>query len=126
MTAHFTYPNCDGFQFNTDSWWEVVGVMPGTGTADYDIYLHNDYTGSTGGFETPLAYSWYGGGAADWVIVNRNVAPSGNYQAGVVNFNGGSGGCRVERASSSLYSLTDGSVISDEMAKSNKDILPSL
>lgn len=108
MSGTFTYPNCDGFSFNNDGWWEVITVQPASATADYDIRLHNSYAGSTVGFSYYLATSAMGEGDPDWVLVNRNTAGQGTYQAGVINFDGESAGMYVERSSSSGLALSSG------------------
>ncbi len=108
MTTEYSYPNCDGFQLNMSGWWEAVAVQPLSSTADYDVRLHNDYTGSTQGFGSYLSYSLYGSGEPDWVIINRNVAPGGTYQAGVFNYDGESGDMVVARSTSTTLNLVDG------------------
>ena len=117
MTTTFTYPNCDGFRFTGSSWWSAVAVQPLNTTADYDVYLHEGYTGSTSGFSTTLATSAYGGGQPDWVIVNHNVAGyGGDYEAGVINYDGESAGMRVNRVNSRTVSKVDGTRICGELA----------
>ena len=112
MTTTWTYPNCDGFQLTGNSWWSAVAIQPLTTTADFDVYLHNDYTGSTAGFATTLATSTYGSGQNDWVIVNHNQAGyGGTYQAGIINYDGETADVRTNRINSRTLSKTDGTRI---------------
>lgn len=71
QTGGLLYPNCDGFRA-TGNWWSCVAVMPYTSGDDYDLRLHNDYTGATGGFGASLASSAYGGTNSDFVLSNGN------------------------------------------------------
>ena len=109
MNSTFTYDNCDGYQFsNSTGWWHVVSVSPLASSGDYDAILYDDYTGSTTGFATSLASSYYGGTTADWVLVNRNQSGTGTYQMGAERYNGTSGGMVVaHEASSTTFSLTE-------------------
>lgn len=100
MTTTYTYPNCDGFQFTTSGWWSGVATMPLNASADFDVRLHNDYTGSTAGFGAPLVTSTWATGQPDWVFVNRNVASYGTYQAGVFNYDGETPDYRISKIDS--------------------------
>lgn len=68
--------NCDGFEFTGD-WWGVVGILPRNANDDYDLWLFDDYAGSTLGYQTPLAESRGSLGITDFVVVNGNVAGYG-------------------------------------------------
>jgi hypothetical protein len=111
MSASFTYPNCVGYQFENDGWWEIVAIQPADFTADYDLRLHNDYSGSTNGFGAYLASSSYGMGQPDWLIINRNLTGSiSSWQAGVNNYSNQGGDYRIQRNSSTThYLVEDGS-----------------
>jgi hypothetical protein len=71
QTGGLIYPNCDGFRA-TGNWWSCVAITPYTSGDDYDLRLHNDYTGATGGFGASLASSAYGGANSDFVLCNGN------------------------------------------------------
>ena len=74
-TGYLWY-NCDGYSFNT-SWWGATAVMPASSSDNYDVRLHNDYTGSQGGFGANLTWSNDGPGLSDFVMVNGNVVGTG-------------------------------------------------
>ncbi len=112
MTSTYTYPNCDGFEGTESGWWNIFAVQPLSTTADYDIRLHDDPATSTNGFDSYLATSAYASGQPDWVIANRNVAGyTGEYQAGVFNFDGETANMRVTKNYSRGESLIDGNRI---------------
>jgi hypothetical protein len=112
MTSQYTYANSDGLQFTGAHWWSAVAIQPLTSTADFDINLHEGYAGSTTGFASTLAVSAYGSGSPDWVIVNHNATGfGGNYETGIVNFDGEPGNVRVHRTGSTTHTKTDGTRI---------------
>ena len=88
-TGYFWY-NCDGYQFTVVPsgslyWWGIVGILPFGSTVNYDVRLHDDYTGSQGGFESNLTASNSGGnGAVEIIGVNRNVSGVPTWWAGVI------------------------------------------
>jgi hypothetical protein len=114
MTANFTFPNCDGLQFNAAGWWSAVALQP-TGTfTDYDLRLYDDYTGSTQGFGTPLVESSYGNGVPDWVLINHHHVDAGyggNWQVGVTTAIASSLDYRLEHRQARTLSKTDGTRI---------------
>ncbi|MEO5988442.1 MAG: FlgD immunoglobulin-like domain containing protein [Candidatus Eisenbacteria bacterium] len=71
-----TYANCDGLRA-TGNWWSCVAITPYSAADDYDLRLHNDYTGATSGFGNALAGSAYGGANSDFVLTNGNNAGVG-------------------------------------------------
>jgi len=115
MAGTYAYPNCDGFSLTNTGWWEVITVQPVSATADYDIRLHQDYTGSTAGFATTLASSNYGSGQPDWVILNRNLLGQQAWQVGVHNYDGETGGMYVERSGATTVSVTEGGSFSNQV-----------
>jgi len=100
--------NNDGFSFvvqaeHPDKWWSAVGILPGNASSDYDMRLWDigNYTGSQGGFGTGyLEWSTYSNDASNFVIVNDNKDAAGEYYAGVINDNGGTGNYRIEEDTS--------------------------
>ncbi|MFA7332537.1 MAG: reprolysin-like metallopeptidase [Candidatus Delongbacteria bacterium] len=109
MTTTYAYPNCDGYQFNGVSWWSAVAIQPLGTTADYDVRLHDDYTGSTTGFTTYLANSGAGSGSPDWTLINHNqVGYGGTFQAGIWNYDGESADYRLNLRGSHVVSKFDG------------------
>jgi len=82
--------NCDGVRLpwsslDPDGWWRGVAVMPPSPTADLDATLHAPLLGARDGFgPTPLAESAWEPGHIDFVLVNYNDAPTGPYDAGIV------------------------------------------
>lgn len=117
MTSTYTYPNCDGFTFVGSDWWTVIAAQPVSSTADFDVYLHEGYSGSTDGFAATLATSTYGSGSADWVLINHNNAGSGGtYEAGIVNYDGESANVRVNRVDSRTVSQIEGTRVCGELA----------
>ncbi len=100
--------NNDGFSFlvqqeHPNKWWSAVGILPGNASSDYDMRLWDigSYTGSQGGFGTGyIEWSTYGGDASNFVIVNDNIDEAGEYYAGVINDNGGTGDYRIEEDTS--------------------------
>ncbi|OGF64330.1 MAG: hypothetical protein A2Y62_08405 [Candidatus Fischerbacteria bacterium RBG_13_37_8] len=82
--------NCDGYAFvvendGDEKYWGAVGILPSTGTANYDLRLHDDYTGATQGFETVLKSSNSStAGGVDIIGANRNISSTINWFAGVI------------------------------------------
>ena len=119
----FSYPNCDGFEFTWSGFWGAVGCLPSSGSADYDVRLHNDSPSSQNGFDTYNAWSSWSSGYSDFVLVNGDNAggSTGTRQAGVYNYNGGSGSMAVQQSnrvallaapvSTGSYSLTANMVL---------------
>jgi len=75
-TTGYFYYNNDGFSYTTD-WWGAAAVMPANVTDNYDVRLHDDYTGSTTGFGPNLTWSAEGSGLSDFVMVNGNFVGNG-------------------------------------------------
>jgi hypothetical protein len=76
--------NCDGLRLpNTGGWWRAVAVMPGA-TSNVDVRLHPLGTGVKTPFGSNLAYSGWGPGLSDYVLVNFNVVPWTAYDVGVL------------------------------------------
>ncbi len=115
MSGTFAFPNCDGFSLTNTGWWEAITVQPVSATADYDIRLHQDYTGSSTGFAAYEASSNYASGQPDWVLINRNTLGQQNWQVGVTNYDGEAGGMYVERSGATTVSLADGGFQSNQL-----------
>lgn len=89
----FTYANSDGL-VGTGNWWGCVAITPYNLNDDYDVQLHNDYTGATGGFGATVAGSYSGGAGSDFVLWNGNNAGVGfgaTRHAGVSRYAAGAG-----------------------------------
>ncbi|MCB9474363.1 MAG: hypothetical protein H6678_11180 [Candidatus Delongbacteria bacterium] len=116
MSNLFTWPNSDGFQFSGTEGWSAVAIQPLSTSADYDLHLHNNYTGSAVGFSSTWQVSSYGSGEPDWVLVNHHSAPAGNWQAGVVNYDGESASFRIAERDSRAVQQGDGTRICGSIA----------
>ncbi len=76
--------NCDGLRAGSlTGWWAALAVMPGD-TSNVDVRLHATLTGAKDGFGTNLAYSSWGKGCSDYVMVNFNLVARRSYDAGVL------------------------------------------
>ena len=93
----FTYYNCDGYEFDVipssnQNYWGVVGILPTGGSGsltNYDIRLHDDYTGAIDGFRIPVVASDTGvDGEVEIIGVNRNNAIDPIWWAGVTQGSG--------------------------------------
>ncbi len=95
--------NCDGLRMpNSGGWWRAVAVMPAA-TADVDLRLHPLLDGAKSGFGSSLAYSGWGTGQSDYVLVNFNVTGYQPYDAGVLQWAGASLSYTAEATASSGY-----------------------
>lgn len=106
----FSYPNSDGFQF-TGNWWGAVGIIPLSAGDDYDLRLHDDYTGATAGFGPALRSSASGGTYTDFVLIdNNNLGYGSTRWAGVIRYTAGAGGNyaiqQSNQVGSTLYPAT--------------------
>ncbi len=80
--------NCDGLRLpNAGDYWRAVAVMPGA-ASDVDVRLHPLLAGAKNGFGSSLAYSGWGTGQSDYVLVNFNVTSFQAYDAGVMRWSG--------------------------------------
>jgi hypothetical protein len=76
-------PTPHNFSFNTSTpYWSVVALLPNSGTDD-DLTLYDDRAESAF-----LGNSVLGGTATDFVAIDSNRRPFGDYYAGVNLFNG--------------------------------------
>ena len=90
----YSFFSCDGYHFTvantTDdkNWWGAVGILPATNTSNYDVRLHDDYTGSSQGFGSNHVWSSSGAnGIVEIIGVNANVATTTSWFAGVIHGN---------------------------------------
>jgi serine protease len=86
-----SYYNCDGYYFASgySGWWDLMGVMARSTTADYDMRIYSESYSSTNGFDDYEAWSSYGGSPVD--IVGRNQHEGvGTAYTSVINWNDGS------------------------------------
>lgn len=89
----------DYYRFNADIFWNAVGIRPPSGS-DYDIYLY-----ANSAFGDPDDYDWLedstlGGSSVDFVLVDRNHAPTGSYYPEIRAYSG-SGNYPIEWATHS-------------------------
>ncbi len=77
------YPNCDGFEFTTPD-WAAVAILPVSSSDNYNLRLFDDYTGSLGGFGTPLRTSAEPAGEVDFVLVRGPLVSGDERWVGVV------------------------------------------
>lgn len=79
------YPNSDGMQFartHLDKAW-LVSVAARASGDDYDLYVFDDYSGSTAGFTHFVGGSSYGLNLTDFVVGNFAGTPATVYPAAV-------------------------------------------
>jgi serine protease len=91
-----SYENCDGYQLYSgfSGWWDLMGVISSSASADYDARFYSEAITSTNGFDTYEALSSYSG-LVD--IVGRNQHNvSATPLASVVNYDGASDDYVVE------------------------------
>lgn len=81
--------NCDGLRLpQTTAYWAALAVMPGD-TSNVDVRLHQPLAGAQAGFGSSLAYSGWGEGQSDFVLVNFNHAARRPYDVGALAVKGG-------------------------------------
>ncbi|MBM4130312.1 hypothetical protein FJ250_04705, partial [bacterium] len=81
--------NCDGLRLpQTTAYWAALAVMPGD-TSNVDVRLHQPLDGAQAGFGSSLAYSGWGEGQSDFVLVNLNHAARRPYDVGALAVKGG-------------------------------------
>ncbi len=105
------YLNSDGLRMTPATWWDAAVLRPLSATADHDLYLHDPSTGPANGFGNTLATSGRVSGLLDAVIVNRNVVGWGNYDVGVVNYDGDPGNYAIAHALSSSLAFGDSVIV---------------
>jgi hypothetical protein len=75
-------PSPDWYSLTRGVYWNAVAIRPPT-RSDYDLRLS-----STEEYTDTLAWSAYGGDAVDFVLIDGNHAPSGDYYPWVTQWNG--------------------------------------
>jgi hypothetical protein len=83
--------NNEGFQgAAVTNYWSIFAVTPANTSAEFDIALCTETPMNIPqqGFGNAVAVSYLSGPATDFVILDRNVAPSGTYYASVYNWAG--------------------------------------
>ena len=93
--------NCDGLRTPHASWWQAIAVIPQDADTDVDIRLHEPLSGTKTGFASYLAYSGWGPGHSDYVLVNFNLTGDSPYDAGVLSLAGSAG--YTAQSTPSLY-----------------------
>jgi Metallo-peptidase family M12B Reprolysin-like/FlgD Ig-like domain len=82
------YNNVDGLRLNDyGAVWQALAVSSIDGF-DYDVSLYDQSNDPNAGFQTSLVSSTFGGNATDFVLVNRALAPSLAFDAGLLRYNG--------------------------------------
>jgi hypothetical protein len=89
----------DYFQFTRGSFWNAAAIRPPDG-ADYDLYLYADSAFGDPGDYDLLKTSSYGGSNVDFVLIDGNHAPSGDYFPEVREYTGSGGTYAIEWGSS--------------------------
>ncbi len=89
-TGYGPYYNAEGFSGTTASYWTAFAVSPTAADSDFDVHVHNEAPMNIPqqGFGASLAMSSAAFDYTDFVIVDRNVAPSGTYYASAINWTG--------------------------------------
>ncbi len=72
-------------------WWAAVATAPYT-DSDLDVSVHETLHGVKDGFAAPLAGSYLGGNAIDYVLVNYNLTTKRMLDVGIQNYVGTTGG----------------------------------
>ena len=77
-------PSSDGFAFarNAGVAW-VTGLAPFSAGDDYDLYVYDDYAGSTSGFSSLRGLSTWGSNATDFVTGHYSGTPTTVYPTAV-------------------------------------------
>jgi serine protease len=93
-----TYPNGDGFQFpGVTSYVTGAALLPSVTSADFDLYLYSDYSGTYSGYSSNVIASAYGAGVPDYVLVPWRTSGSQAYwYPAVINFNNATNNVAVE------------------------------
>ncbi len=88
LVGHSWY-NCDGLRMlhAPSTWWGATVVVPGD-TSNVDIRLHEASDSTTDGFAQNLAWSGWGVGQSDYVIVNYNQTEFANFDVGILHNSG--------------------------------------
>jgi hypothetical protein len=80
----FANPNSDGMVFTrAGSYAWVTSLVPVNTDDDYDLFLYDDYSGSTSGFSNSRGASQYGGNYTDFVVGHYSGTPTTVYPAAV-------------------------------------------
>ncbi|MBN1297211.1 S8/S53 family peptidase [bacterium] len=78
----------DNYVINSSLCWQAVACKPDTATADYNIRLYNQNRFDDPGGLQNLAESAYTGESVDFVMIDRNHAPSGKFYPSVIPVSG--------------------------------------
>jgi hypothetical protein len=103
--------NCYGLQFNGSGYWNALAIAPLQETVDLDVRLHNASEGSEDGYASNLGWSGRGAGLLDAVLVNRNTMGLHDWDAGVLNWDGGNHTFGVHHVTSALYQFPDSTTV---------------
>lgn len=82
------WPNCNAWrtpQPPASAWWIGFAITPDAGN-DADLTLHETLRGTKDGFGEPLAYSGWGTGESDYIVVNFNLTGRRPFDVGVQNY----------------------------------------
>ncbi len=109
------YYNCDGLTFGVGPGgnWHAMTVRAVNNADDFDVRLHQPSTGPLNGFAGAMAQSARGAGFLDAVLVNSQqvTSPTGYWDVGVVNANGGTGNYVAKHVQSTYLSYNDSLVV---------------
>lgn len=79
-----THPNSDGLRFTpTAGYAWLSSLVPSVTDDDYDLFVYDDYAGSTSGFSNLRKDSQYGGNATEYVVAHYYGTPDVIYPAAV-------------------------------------------
>jgi serine protease len=114
--GHGPWYSCDGYRVDaaTGVFWSAVGIMPVSGSDDYDLRMYDASTGSRDGFGPYLETSIAGAGLVNFTVVNRNQSAFVDIDYGVFNSNGGAGDFAIQQADGYLNGSYTGDVINTE------------
>jgi hypothetical protein len=118
----FPQPNSDGFQFTRGSGLAWVSAMaPEDIGDDYDLYVYDDYSGSTSGFSNLIATSELSSNMTDYVVGHRQGTPTILHPAAIrSSIAGGGGPNRIDQTDALGRSASDVGSFTGETMSANR------
>ncbi|MBN1295864.1 hypothetical protein JXA80_03725, partial [bacterium] len=78
----------DNYVFNSGSYWQVVGIKSDSDADNFDLELFNQSRFSNPTGLNVLGSSSYGIGNVDFILIDRNSAPAGQYYPSAIPVSG--------------------------------------
>ncbi len=87
------YANCDALRFTGNPpsdghWWTAAWMHATNNAVDFDLNLYVPATGSSAGFQNPVASSAWSSSYLDFTILNNRQQAGWTWDAGVLNYSG--------------------------------------